>query len=646
MAKKKKQLRSFSSRNNVLSFVLLLSLIAIPITVNLIKKSTDFRSFAAASPPKIEQVIKGEAGEKNSIKSGAVAASSSRFYLASISMKPYVSITSVSGLGLKWTKVKSQCGARKATGTDVWMATGTPTESGSVTAAFAKAPKNSVIAVTSFSGVYMDDPLADSIGFNTKGVNGGCSGGNDTKTYSLPLTTENNVIVLASIGIRLRTHTAGAPFAELLEFNYGDDNGDKAGLALVQQYFQRSGPIMLTGSLNSGTDWAGVVVQVQGLPERIPSPTPLPTVVPTNSPRPKSTGGPMSPTIRPTVQSTIRPTVQPTLVPTPPVVNPVTGIWTSPIELKTKPLSGEAWNAVKSAADSLSTSPNPDLDNQDDSTNVQVMAAAIVYARTGDVNYRTKVVNALQKVEQFVPRGRTLAWARETGAYAIAADLVGYRTAAFEKKMRDMAETYKCSQLNKTLLEMYKQRPNNWGSQAFGSLTAIYRYLGDTKKLQEVRTHYVLSVNGPMPSSASFGSMSWQCSTSDPRWINKKGCVITCGSQANVDGIIPDDMRRGGSCQPNPLHTGYPWEGLQGFVMAARILDRAGLGIWQESDKAICRAASALQDGRFGSGWRATGDDEWQLPFLDSACGTNWSASYGSSKWTAGKNAGWGYVLP
>lgn len=649
--KKTRQSNSLQTRFVALLFVLLFCALAIPITARYISRSTNIRSFAAIVPPKIEQVIKGEAGNVNSVKSRSVNATTSNFHLASISMKPYVPVTSVSGLGLNWTKVKSQCAARGATGTDVWMAVGNPTTTGTVTGAFAKAPENSVIAVTSFSGVYTDDPIANAIGFNTKGTDGACTGGKDTEKYSLSLTTENNVIVLGSMGIRLRTHTAGAPFTELTEFNYGSDNGDKAGLALVRNYFAKSTQLLLNGTLNSDTDWAGVVVQVQGFPERptnpTSSPTPVPTVIATSTPRPTTTAVPSSPTITPTVRPTVQPTTVPSSTPLPPVVGQVLGVWSSPTELRTKPMSGDAWNSVKSTADSLSMSPNPDLDNQDDSTNVQVMAAAIVYARTGDTVYRTKVVNALQKVEQFVPRGRTLAWARETGAYAISADLVGYRTAAFEKKMLDMAESYKCSQLNKTLLEMYKQRPNNWGSQAFGSLTAIYRYLGNTSRLQEVRSHYVRAVNGPMPREASFGSLSWQCSSSDPRWINKKGCSITCnGTSVNVDGIIPDDMRRGGSCQSSPLFTGYPWEGLQGFVMAARILDRAGMSIWQEGDQAICRAASALQEGRFGSGWRATGDDEWQIPFLDNACGKNWSASYGSSKWSAGKNVGWGYVLP
>jgi hypothetical protein len=356
----------------------------------------------------------------------------------------------------------------------------------------------------------------------------------------------------------------------------------------------------------------------------------------------------------PTVSPTKTPTVTPSKTPTPtpsgptptlPPVTPSSGIWTSAEELASKLTQGDAWDAVKSAADSLSSSPTPDLDNQDDNTNVDVLAAAIVYARTGNNTYRNKVVRALQYIEGFTPNGRTLAWARETGAYALSADLVGYRTSSFEKKMRDMAETYIGSQTNKNLLGMFKMRPNNWGSQAFGSLTAIYRYLGDDARLNEVRSYMIQSITGPKPSQASYGSLTWQCNESDPRWINPQGCTKNCGGTVNVDGIIPDDMRRGGSCSTTPASTGYPWEGLQGFTMGAYILERAGLSIWGVDNSAICRAYAALEGGRFGSGWKATGDDEWQLPFADHGCGTNWSASHGNGKWGSGKNTGWAYVL-
>jgi hypothetical protein len=193
-------------------------------------------------------------------------------------------------------------------------------------------------------------------------------------------------------------------------------------------------------------------------------------------------------------------------------------------------------------------------------------------------------------------------------------------------------------------LQMLKHRPNNWGHHAFGSLTAIYSYLGDTAKLQEVRNHYIASVTG-VKTTAKYGELGWQCDPNNPRWINGS-CTLSCsGGSVNGEGIIGDDMRRGSiSCTTTPKATGYPWEALQGMVMGARVLERAGMPVWDAGDRAICRAAAVLQEGRFGSGWKAEGDDQWQLVILDKACGKNWSASYGAGKWMHGKNTGWPYV--
>lgn len=626
--------------------LLLALLVIVPALMVSFYRQTNFDVHAAPLPPKIEQTITG--GSTNSSRvttSSSVQNGSGNLYLASVSTKPYVAVSRISGLGLSWSKVKAQCGARQSTGVEVWMAFGSPSSSGTVTATLSKTPENSVIAVSRFSQIDSQDPISDAVGRNTRGTNGACSGGSDTDKYSLPMSMDRNSIAYSATGIRLRSHTAASGLQEVVEFHRGSDAGDRAGIAVVSKYLPDSRGITLSGNLNSETDWASVGVQIHGISDSslpLPTTTRAPTISPTRIPGTTIT---LAPTQRPTTSPTSRPTSTPsTPQPTSPPSAPVKGIWTSASELASKPMSGDAWNAVKSAADSLSSSANPDLDNQDDGVNVQVLAAAIAYSRTGDTTYRSKVVSALQKVEGFVPNGRSLAWARETGAYAMAADLVGYRTTAFEKKMRDMAETYKCSQMGVSLLAMYKERPNNWGSQAFGSLTAIYSYLGDTNKLREVRDHYVRGVTGPKPSETEYGSLSWQCNESDPRIINPKGCTKNCGGTVNVDGIIPDDMRRGGNCSSNPGFTGYPWEGMQGYVMGARVLERAGMPIWDVGDKALCRAASALQDGRFGDSWKATGDDQWQLVFLDKACGKNWSANYGTGKWQSGKNTGWGYV--
>lgn len=329
------------------------------------------------------------------------------------------------------------------------------------------------------------------------------------------------------------------------------------------------------------------------------------------------------------------------------------GIWTSAKELAALPLDSPGYRAVLSDANGDTS--NPDVANQDDPTNVRVFAAALVYARTGDTRYRDKVVAAIEKlVAKGAPGGRTLAWGRETGAYALAADLVGYRTPAFETWLRNMAEVYRCEQLNTSLLGMFVHRPSNWGSHAFGSLAAIYAYLGDRTKLQFIRQYWIDTVNGikveveVFPGeieSASFGELSWQVDPKKPRWINPSGARASNGML--IDGILPDDMRRGGTLQEPPIPTGYMWEGQQGFLLAGRVLDRAGLSIYAVSDAAIFRAAHILQvvyAANYGPAFKASGDDLWMLRFYNSVYDAKFDVG-ASDGWGAGKNIGYPWAL-
>jgi hypothetical protein len=317
------------------------------------------------------------------------------------------------------------------------------------------------------------------------------------------------------------------------------------------------------------------------------------------------------------------------------------GIWTSAAELAKIPMAGPAWDAVLLGASQDCS--HPDVANQDDDTNAYVLAAAIVYARTGDARYKDKVVAACEKlVAKGDPGGKTLAWARETGAYAMAADLVGYRTPAFEAWLRNMAETYKAED-KRTLRKMFEKRANNWGSHAFGALCAIYRYLGDNTALAAVCDYWIRGVDGPNPGfNYDEDDLSWHVDENNLRLYNPKGAMK---KGMNIDGLMPDDMRRGGSFQNPPGYTNYTWGFMQGQIMAARILERAGMPIWAVGDSAIYRAAYGLQvrlENQYG-GWAAHGDDEWMLPFLDKAYGTQWSAQQ-KDLWKHGKNAGWGYV--
>lgn len=329
----------------------------------------------------------------------------------------------------------------------------------------------------------------------------------------------------------------------------------------------------------------------------------------------------------------------------------VTGIWSSRAELALLPMSGPAWEAVYN--DAQQDTSHPDVGNQNDNTNCFVLAAAIVSERllaAGDVEhaqeFRQKVICAIETIVRTgQPAGsRSLAWGREIGAYAMAADLIGYRTSEFEQYLKNAADNWKCSARNQTLHEMTLTRPNNWGSMGFGTMCAIYAYLDDTAALASLRKTWISTINGPSAESFKYGDdLSWQADPQKPMNINP---ARTTKDGLSLDGLQPEEMRRGASFKASDITpTGYPFEALQGWIMAARILERRGMPIWQEGDKALYRAVYALEKyltEKEGEAWSFSGDDLWILEFIDRAYGSSFAK--GKDVWGHGKNAGYPYV--
>jgi hypothetical protein len=333
------------------------------------------------------------------------------------------------------------------------------------------------------------------------------------------------------------------------------------------------------------------------------------------------------------------------------------GLWAAEDELKQNPMSGPAWEAVLAAASADFS--KPVIANNNSNDDVNCLAAAIVYARTGNQAYRNKVIAALDfNVTREHPgfdNNGILPWCRNVGAYALAANLVNYSTPALEKWFRDMVETYKDpNNHNNSIEEIYYRRPNNWGTMAFGTLCAVYGYLQDSAKLVAIRNYWIQMVKGPNPGVTYGADKSWHVDQNNLRLINPKGSIK---EGLNIDGVMPDDMRRNGSFRnpPPTSNTDYHWEVLQGVVMGARILERyhPDLSIWDVDDKAILRAFKILEvewrrdfDSEESS-WAAANDDAWMLPFIDDAFGTDFSRNTVEPVriWRHGKNAGWPYVL-
>ena len=264
-----------------------------------------------------------------------------------------------------------------------------------------------------------------------------------------------------------------------------------------------------------------------------------------------------------------------------------------------------------------------------------MLAKGLVYARTGQAHYRGEVVQSLMAAIGTEQGGRTLALGRNLIGYVIAADLVDLWTSPEEDLLfRTWLAQVLTSELDgRTLQSTHEDRPNNWGTHAGAARAAIAIYLGDKEEL--ARTAQVFKGYLGDRSSYSgftFGDLDWQCDPDNPVGVNPVGCTIDGHS---VDGVLTDDQRRGGGFEWPPPQEGYVWEGLQGAIVQAQLLHRAGYPAWQWEDDALLRAVTWLHTH---ADFPAEGDDEWQPWLVNAAFGAAFPAITPANH---GKNMGW-----
>ncbi len=339
----------------------------------------------------------------------------------------------------------------------------------------------------------------------------------------------------------------------------------------------------------------------------------------------------------PTATRTPAPTATQPPAPPPPTGG-TKGIWISAAELAQLPMSGAAWQDLKAAADGSLGSPN--ISDQDSDHDVNTLAVALVYARTGTASYRAKAANAIIAAIGTEAGGRTLALGRNLVSYVIAADLIDLKTynPAADQQFRAWLGAVRKSNLDgKTLISTHEERPNNWGTHAGASRVAVDMYLGDTADLTRAANVFKGWLGDRTAYAGfSYGDTSWQADPSKPVGVNPVGATK---SGHSIDGAMPDDMRRGCSFTWPPCQTGYAWEAMQGALVQARLLSRAGYDSWNWQNRAMLRATQFLYnlDKEVG-GWWADSDDEWQPWIVNKAYGSSFPTV---SPAGAGKNMGW-----
>jgi len=280
------------------------------------------------------------------------------------------------------------------------------------------------------------------------------------------------------------------------------------------------------------------------------------------------------------------------------------GIWTTPAELEQRPTSGPAWENVLAYASQ--PAPSPNLADPTDGTNVYVLAKALVYARTGQESYRDEVIAAIAAIQETENLGRTLALGRELGAYVVAADLVGLPPAE-DEAFRGWLSAVRDEVLDgDTLISTHERRPNNWGTHAGFSRMAADLYLGDAEDFARAAAVFHGWLGDHLAYSGfEFGERDWQADPLSPIGIDPTGGLV---EGHNVDGVLPDDLRRSGPFVWPPPCENYVWTALQGALAQALVLDRQGLPAFDWQDSALRRALIWQYDQAHCG---ASGDDEW-----------------------------------
>ncbi len=209
-----------------------------------------------------EDVVSGTASSSSTVSTSAnVIAANNHLYIAAISSRKNLAVISVSGLGLTWALVKTQCAGRNQTVVSVWKAIGLPVADGIVTATFTASVDNAVIAVTRYSGVNTSTPVGNIVSGNTNGVDGDCSGGTDSDLYAFDLTASSGAIAYNAVALRNKKHTPGAGFTERYEGSQGS-GGAVAGMAVQDQSIISAGTISINGNISRTVDWAVVGLEI------------------------------------------------------------------------------------------------------------------------------------------------------------------------------------------------------------------------------------------------------------------------------------------------------------------------------------------------------------------------------------------------
>ena len=299
------------------------------------------------------------------------------------------------------------------------------------------------------------------------------------------------------------------------------------------------------------------------------------------------------------------------------------GIWISADELVALPTNNVQWtNLVEEAAQVFI---GIDISDSDEWADVATMAKALVFAKTGNQQYRTQVIDACADAIGTESGGSSLALGRNLGGFIIAADLVDLPQAA-DMEFRDWLRTMLTNTMSDSmsLTMAHEAKADDTGTHAGGARAAIAAYLQEWDELDrvvQVFKGWVGDTNSYSGFTYFGTNLTWQADTNAPVGINPLGAEI---SGVNVDGAMPVALQEVSGFTNAPPQGDYAYEHLQGALLQAVILSRAGYDVWEWEDEAMLRAYEWVEEEANSA---ATGDDSWQPFVINQAYQANYLAA-------------------
>lgn len=304
-----------------------------------------------------------------------------------------------------------------------------------------------------------------------------------------------------------------------------------------------------------------------------------------------------------------------------PEPTPTGYIWADVTALPNKPRTGRGWDNMYTMA--KGDAPGPvSVSNQDSKNSAWAHACAYTYAATGDTAYLDKTLGVFRTfVSPSLSMGRALALAREVQGYVAAAEGIQLAKvdadldAAVKARFKYLLTAKTSGGGPATLLESHQKRPNNWGTHATAAVLMIARYIGDkTVYDNAIKVFKGYLGDYDLYHGFEYGELDWQYEPQRPLGINRKGATI---NGHNVDGVLPEEMRRGGPPTwplPKTPPTFYPWEANQGSGASMLVALNAGDDLRPASNWAHKRNVVWLIEE---AKWPIQGDDAFLAPVLN-----------------------------